>query len=107
MQGPQQRQRLDRIHERVVLDEPALLPQQPVELGRVEVAEAAPEDEVLRRRDGCDRVELEEAEPADGVEHPARRAVKQLRAHRDAPGVGETHPPRHGASVPSRGGLTR
>ena len=106
-EGPQERERLDRIHERVELDEPALLPQQPVELGRVEVAEAAPEDEVLRRRDGRDRVELEEAEPPNGVQHPARRAVEQLRAHRDPPGVREAHPPRHGASVPSRGGLTR
>jgi hypothetical protein len=100
-EGPQEWERLDRIDERVEFDEPALLPQQPVDLSRVEVAEAAPEDEVLRRGDGRDRVGLEEAEPPNSVQHAGRRAVEQLCAHRDPPGVREGHPPRHG-DVPLR-----
>jgi hypothetical protein len=35
------------------------------------------------RRDGRDRVELEEAEPAHGAEDAARRAVEELRPDRD------------------------
>ena len=66
---PDQRQVLDRPDERVPLEELPLLPQQPVELGAVVRAEPAPEDEVLRRRHRRDRVDLEEAEPADRVEH--------------------------------------
>src|SRR6266545_4489262 len=42
-----ERQVLDRPDERVPLDELPLLPEQPVELGAVERAEAAPENEVL------------------------------------------------------------
>ena len=80
----EQRQVLARVEERVPLDELALLPQEPVELGGVERAETAPEDEVLRRRDGRDRVELEEAEPAHGLENVRRRAVEALRPHRDS-----------------------
>ena len=37
-----------------------------------------------RRRDGGDRVELEEAEPADGLLDAARAAVEELRPDRDA-----------------------
>ena len=42
----------------------SVFPEEPVELGAVAGAEPAPEDEVLRRRDGCDRVDLKTAEPA-------------------------------------------
>ena len=71
----EERQVLDRVDERVPLDELSLLPEQPLELGGVERTEAAPEDEMLRRRDGRDRVELEEAEPAHGLEHAPGRVV--------------------------------
>src|SRR5262249_16307501 len=72
---PDQRPRLDRVDERVELEQLAFLPEQPVELGPVEGPEPAPENEVLRRRNGGDRIELEEAEPPHGVEDAARRAV--------------------------------
>ena len=42
------------------------------------------EDELLRRRDGGDRIELEEAEPAHRLKDVARRAVEELRADGDA-----------------------
>ncbi len=64
-------------------EELALVPQQPVELRAVEDAEPAPEDEVLRRRDRGDRVDLESARAADDVEDPARGTIEQLRPHRD------------------------
>jgi hypothetical protein len=79
----QNRQVLDRIDERVDLDELPLLPEQPLEPGSVEGPEPAPEDEVLRRRHGRDGVDLKEAEPADGLEDVRRRAVEELRAHGD------------------------
>ena len=75
---------LDRPDEGVPLEELPLLPEQPVELGGVEGAEAAEEDELLRRRDRRDRIHLEEAESANRVEDRGRRAVEQLRADRDA-----------------------
>src|SRR5436309_5749616 len=80
-----QRQVLDRIDESVVLEQLPLLPLQPVELASVERAETAPEDEVLRGRNRRNRVHLEEAEAADGLEDVARRAVEQLCAHGDSP----------------------
>ena len=81
------RQVLDRIDERAPLDELPLLPQEPVELGGVEGAEPAPEDEMLRRRDRRDRVELEEAEPPHRLEDAASRCRRALRAHRDPAAV--------------------
>ena len=83
----EQRQRLDRPDERVPLDELPVDSKQPVQFGRVEGSEAAPEDEVLRRRDGRDRVELEEPDPADSVEDAARRAVDELRPDGDPAGL--------------------
>ena len=82
-QRANQRQRLDRIDERVPFEEAPLDPEQAVELARIERAEPAPEDEVLRRRDGGDRVELQEAEPANRVEDAARGAVEELCADGD------------------------
>jgi hypothetical protein len=41
---------------------------------------------VLRGRDGGDRVELEEAEVADGLEDTRRRAVEELRPDGDPAG---------------------
>ncbi|OLE30055.1 MAG: hypothetical protein AUG43_04530 [Actinobacteria bacterium 13_1_20CM_3_68_10] len=73
-----QRQRLDRPDEGVPLEQLPLDPQQPVELAGVIATEPAPKDEVLRRRHRGNWIELEEAEPPYGLEHPARRAVKQL-----------------------------
>src|SRR5439155_23772391 len=67
------------------LAELPLLPEKPVELGGVERTEPAPEDEMLRRRDRRDRIELEEAEPAHRLEDSVRAAVEPLRADRDAP----------------------
>ncbi len=72
----EQRQVVGRPDEGAPLDELALLPEQPVELGAVEGIEPAPEDEVLRRRDGRDRVDLQEAEPAYGVQDVRRGAVE-------------------------------
>src|SRR5262245_54583816 len=79
-----ERERFDRPDERVPLEELSLVPQEAVELARVERPEAAPQDEMLRLRDRGDRVELEEAEAANGVEHATRGAVEELRAHGDA-----------------------
>src|SRR5262249_1529530 len=106
-QRPDQRQRLDRVDERVELEQLAFLPEQPVELGPVEGPEPAPENEVLRRRNGGDRIELEEAEPPHGVEDAARRAVQQLRPDGDPPRRidvdGASHPANRKAA-PSRTG---
>ena len=79
-----QRQRLDRIHEGVPLEQLPLDPEQVIQFCGVERAESAPEDQVLRPRDGRDRVDLEEAEAPNGVEHALRGAVEKLRADRDA-----------------------
>ena len=78
-----------RIKERVVLDQLALLPHQPVELADVVRAEAREEHKLLRRRDGRDRVHLQEPELAHGVEHTGRAAVEKLCAYGDAPGAFE------------------
>jgi hypothetical protein len=79
----------------VPLEQPPLVPEQAIELRRVEGPETAPEDEVLRGRDGGDGVELEEPEPADGMEDSACRAVEQLGANGNAtsflPGDGLCH----------------
>jgi len=58
-------------------------------LGPVRRAEAAPGDEVGARRDRGGRVDLEERQPLDDAEQ-ARGAfrVEQLRADRDAAGLG-------------------
>ena len=81
----EEREILDRPDVRVPLEELLLVPEQPIELGDVVRAEPAPEDELLRRRDRRDRVDLEEAEPADRVEDGRRRAVEELSADRDPP----------------------
>ena len=81
----QERQVLGRVEERVPLDQLPLVPEQAVELGRVvPAAEPAPEDEMRRRRDRGDRVELEETEPPDGLLDAVRAAVEELRADGDA-----------------------
>ena len=77
------RQVLARVDEGAPLDQLPLLPEEALELRGVERPEPAPEDEVLRRRDARNRVELEEAEPADGLEDAARPAVEPLRAYGD------------------------
>src|SRR5262249_56570512 len=74
-----------------------LLPEQALELVRVVGAEPAPEDELLRRRHGRDRVELEEADAPDGVEDARRGAVEELGANGDAPRLFLTDEP-HRAS---------
>ena len=68
---PEQRQVLDRVDERTPFDERALLPDQLVQLAGVVGAEPAPGNEVLRRRDGRDRVDLQE---------PSRRTVSSSRS---------------------------
>ena len=88
-----ERQRLDRPDVRVPLEELLLDPQQAVELRDVVRAESAPEHELLRRRDGGDRVDLEEAEPLHGVEDGRRRAVEELRADGDPAGLVRRHEP--------------
>ena len=87
-----ERQVLDRIDERVPLEERALLPEQPVELDPVVAGpEPAEEDEVLRPLDGLDDVDLEKAEPAHGLEHAGRGPVERLRPYRDPPSLLEGH----------------
>ena len=82
--GAHERQVLDRVDERVPLEERPLLPEQPVELRAVVPgAEPAEEDEVLRPLDRRDDVDLEEAEPPHRLEDAGRAAVERLRAHRD------------------------
>src|SRR5581483_5449184 len=75
----QERQRLDRPDEGAPLDELPLVPDQAVELAAVVRPEPAPGNEVLRRRDARDRIDLQEAEPAYKREQIGRRAVEQLR----------------------------
>ena len=53
-------------------------------LGDREIAEAAPEDEMLRRRNRRDRVELEEPESSHRLEDARRRAVERLAELHDA-----------------------
>ena len=53
-------------------------PEEAVELGDVVGTEPAPEDEVLRGRDGRDRVDLQEAEVTDGLDDVGRRPVERL-----------------------------
>ena len=77
------RQLLDRPDESVPLEERPLVPEKAVELCDVVAAEPAPQHEVLRRRDGRDRVELEEPQVANRVEHGRRRPVEELRADGD------------------------
>jgi hypothetical protein len=60
-------------------------------------------DEVLRDGDRGDRVELEEPELVDGVEHAGRRPVQELRADGDPAGLLDSDNPRraglrHGGS---------
>src|SRR5206468_4093650 len=57
--------------------------EQPVELSRVVTPEAAPEDELLRRRDARYRVDLQPPEAPDTLEHGAYAAVERLRTNRD------------------------
>jgi hypothetical protein len=78
-----QRQILDRPDVRRPLEEHPLRPEHSVELGGVEGPEPAPGHELLGRRDGRDRVELEEAQAAHGLAHAARRSGEELRAHGD------------------------
>src|SRR5580765_1605162 len=87
-QGPNQRQVVDRVDEGVPLEELSLLPEQPVEVGAIVGSEPAPEDEVLGRRDGRDRVDLEAAEVANRRQDVPRRAVEELGAHGHPPCLG-------------------
>ena len=61
--GQHGRELLDGVDEGDPFEERALVPQQPVELGRVVVAEPAPEHEQMARRDDRGRVELQRAKP--------------------------------------------
>jgi hypothetical protein len=60
---------------RPVLEEPAVVPQQAVDLTRVVRAEAAPQDEPLAPRDDVRRVHLQPAEALDDLEDRARARV--------------------------------
>ena len=84
---PDQREILDRPDERAPLEQLLLRPEEPVELGGVIRPQPTPEHEPLRCRDARDRIDLEEAELADRVEHVPRAAVEQLRTNGDAPGL--------------------
>src|SRR6185436_3434822 len=81
-----ERQILERVDERVPLEERALLPEQPVELCPVVAgSQPAEQDEVLRPLDRLDHVDLEEAEAPHRLVDVLRGAVEELRPHRDAP----------------------
>ena len=84
----QRRERFLRVDERDPFEELALV-EQALELVAVVLAEPAPEDEELRRRDTRGRVELQAAEPPDRVEHARGAAVEGLGADRDAARLGE------------------
>jgi hypothetical protein len=88
-----ERQVLDRPDEGVPLEELPFLPEETVELRRIEGAEPAEEHELLRRRDRRDRVHLQEAELSHGVEDRRGAPVEQLRPHGDAPGLLLSHLP--------------
>ena len=99
---PNQREIFDRVDEGVPLEQLPVIPQQPVELGRVVPAEPAPEHEPLRRCYDRDRVELEKAETPHGVQHPSGRPVKQLRTDSDPARLLDAHDltrARHGEEV--------
>jgi hypothetical protein len=72
------------VDERVELDQLPRLPAQPVEL-RLVVAWAEPgvEDEVLRRRDRRNGVDLQEPEASDRVEYALRGSGEKLRSDGD------------------------
>src|SRR6185295_12020245 len=80
-----EREVLDRPDECAPLEELALLPEQAIELGPVVRTEAAPEDEPLRRRDGGDRIDLQETQPANCREHAVGAPVEKLTTDRDLP----------------------
>ena len=90
-----QRERLDRPDEGVPLEQRLLDPEQAIELSSVKLAQAAPEDEQLRRGDRRDRIQLEKAEPAHRLENPGRGAVEELRAHGYASRFLDAHAPGH------------
>src|SRR5204863_9012099 len=94
--GADQRQGLDRVDERVPFEELLLLPEQPVERGTLVRAEAAPQDEILRRGDRRDRGDLDRAEAPPDVEDAPRRAVEQRRPDRDAARLCDFNLPAHG-----------
>ena len=86
--GADEREILDRVDEGVPLEEGALPPEEPVELGAVVTGpEPAEEHQVLRRRDRGDHVDLEEAESADRREHALCAPVERLRADCDPAGL--------------------
>ena len=95
-------ERLHRPDVRVPLEELLLYPQQPVELRDVVRPEPAPEHELLRRRDGGDRVDLQEAEPLHGVEDAGCRAVEKLCADGNAARLVWRDDPHRPNSYPSR-----
>src|SRR5205807_1763911 len=83
---------LSRPQEGVPLDQRPLVPEQAVELTTVIAqAEPAPQHEVLRRRNGGDRIQLEESEMADRAQDVGRRAVQQLGVDCDTAALFGTH----------------
>jgi hypothetical protein len=78
-----------RPHERVELEERAVLLERLLEVGGlVPGAKTAPENEVRAGRDGRGRVDLQQGQVLHDREQLGRpRCVEQLRAHRDAPGL--------------------
>ena len=81
---------------RPVLEQLAVLVDEPLELGLVETAEAAPHDEQVRAGDRAGRIELQAAQRAAHVEDlravraaPRHGAVEALGAHREAAGGGD------------------
>jgi len=68
------------------------------ERGRIVRAESAPEHELLWRRDGRDRIDLQEAQLLDGVQDRLRGSVEQLCANSDPACLLESDDPRANGS---------
>jgi hypothetical protein len=82
--GANERQVLARPDEGGPLEELSLVPDQPVELGRIEVPDPVEQNKVLGPCHGRDRIHLQKPEPAHDLQHARCAAVERLCTHRDA-----------------------
>ena len=91
-----------RPHQRVELEQRAVLLERPLQVARlIRRAEAAPGDEVRARRDGRGRVDLQQCQlPHDREQIGRPGGIEELRAHRDAAGL-RLGQPMHGQEATS------
>ena len=101
------RQVRDRQDVRPVLEELAVAPQQAFELGDAEpVPQPAPQDEMLRACDDRGRIQLDHAQPMDGLDEGRRSGRGQkLARHRELARAssGEADGVRHAVKTTRRG----